>query len=222
MANYIYTTTGYNTHSSPYIMLYMDFTQPQEICILQGRMEDPLANYPSKPVSLKVNEAILSADIDAELVCPLRTAHFLLGTHGYDTKRHNFIGGVSQCMSTREESQPNSVNIGLLKYNMMKSTLKWIKGGGLQQSSTAISRMARRLATSCQKDPRVTVAQATAITPPLDYNWHMDFVQHDVVDYSASMSWLQTTEGEDTENLLIAISWTSSGPPRAKSLWYWR
>ena len=54
------------------------------------------------PVSLK---AMTSAEIDVELVCPLRTPNFPPGTHEYDPKKHNLIEGVSKCMITREEAQ---------------------------------------------------------------------------------------------------------------------
>ena len=39
-----------------------------------------------------------SAEINAELVCPLRTRNFPPGTQDYDLKRHNLIEGVSKCM----------------------------------------------------------------------------------------------------------------------------
>ena len=45
-------------------------------------------------------------------------------------------------------------------------------------------------------------AEATAITLALNYYWHMDPVQHDVI-YSVSMSCLQEIEGEYTDNPLI-------------------
>ena len=60
---------------------------------------------PAKPIGLKVEEAMTSAEIDIETVCPLKTPTFLPGTHEYDPKRHSLIEGVSKCMITREEAQ---------------------------------------------------------------------------------------------------------------------
>ena len=60
---------------------------------------------PAPPVGLKVEEAMTSAEINAELVCPLRTPNFPPGTHEYDLKRHNLIEGVSKCMISRQKAQ---------------------------------------------------------------------------------------------------------------------
>ena len=59
---------------------------------------------PTKPIGLKVEEAMTSAEIDIETVCPLKTPTFPPGTHEYDPKRHSLIEGVSKCMITREEA----------------------------------------------------------------------------------------------------------------------
>ena len=64
----------------------------------KGGMTRPLA----EPIGLKVEEAMTSAEIDLETVCPLKTPTFPPGTHEYDPKRHNLIEGVSKCMITRE------------------------------------------------------------------------------------------------------------------------
>ena len=60
---------------------------------------------PAPPIGLKVEEAMTSAEIDAELVCPLRTPNFPPGTHDYDPKRHDLIEGVSKCMISGQEAQ---------------------------------------------------------------------------------------------------------------------
>ena len=60
---------------------------------------------PASPVGFKVEEAMTSAEINAELVCPLRTPNFPLGMHDYDPKRHDLIEGVSKCMIPGQESQ---------------------------------------------------------------------------------------------------------------------
>ena len=56
-------------------------------------------------LSLKIEEAMTSAEINAELVCPLRTPNFPPGTHDYDPKRHDFIEVVSECMISGQEAQ---------------------------------------------------------------------------------------------------------------------
>ena len=57
------------------------------------------------PVCLKVEKAMTSAEINAELVCPLRTPNFPPGAHDYDARRHNLIEAVSKCMISRQEAQ---------------------------------------------------------------------------------------------------------------------
>ena len=74
------------------------------ICIRpngKGGMTQP----PAPPIGLKVEEAMTSAEINAELVWPLRTPNFPPGTHDYDHKRHNPIEGVSTCMISGQEAQ---------------------------------------------------------------------------------------------------------------------
>ena len=53
---------------------------------------------PAPPIGFKVEEAMTSAEINAELVCPLMTPNFPPGTHDYDPKRHDLIEGVSKCI----------------------------------------------------------------------------------------------------------------------------
>ena len=60
---------------------------------------------PAPPVGLKVEEAMNCAEINAELVCPLRTPNFPPGMHDYDPKRHDLNEGVSKCMISRQEAQ---------------------------------------------------------------------------------------------------------------------
>ena len=67
----------------------------------RGGMPRPRA----PPIGLKIEEAMTSAEINAELVCPLRTPNFPPGTHDYDPKRHDLIEGVSKCMISRQEAQ---------------------------------------------------------------------------------------------------------------------
>ena len=57
----------------------------------RGGMTRPLA----PPIDFKVEAAMASAEINAELVCPLRrTLNFPPRTHDYDAKKHNLIEGM--------------------------------------------------------------------------------------------------------------------------------
>ena len=60
---------------------------------------------PAPPIGLKVEEAMTSAEINAESVCPLKTPNFPPERHDYDPKRHDLIEGVSKCMISRQEAQ---------------------------------------------------------------------------------------------------------------------
>ena len=60
---------------------------------------------PAPSIGLKAQEAMTSAEINAELVCPLRTPNFAPRTHDYDPKRHDLIEGVSKCMISGQEAQ---------------------------------------------------------------------------------------------------------------------
>ena len=60
---------------------------------------------PGPPFGLRVKEAMTSADINAEMVCPLRTPNSPPGTHDYDPKGHDLIEGVSKCMISGQEAQ---------------------------------------------------------------------------------------------------------------------
>ena len=60
---------------------------------------------PTRPIGLNVEEAMTSAEINAELVRPLRTPNFPPGTHDYDPKRHDLIEGISKCMISVQEAQ---------------------------------------------------------------------------------------------------------------------
>ena len=54
--------------------------------------------------------SMTSAEINAELVCPLRTPNFPPGTHDYDPKRHDLIEGVSKCMISGQKAQASSMS----------------------------------------------------------------------------------------------------------------
>ena len=76
---------------------------------------------PTRPIGLRVEAAVASAEVNVDLICPLRQPSFPPGTHEYDPIRHNLIEGVSKCMISRQVPKPNSMSIVALKDHMMKS-----------------------------------------------------------------------------------------------------
>ena len=199
-----------------HIMHYTNLTQPHEICIFLGQMEEeewpdpPPPPPPAKPIGLQVEEAMTSAEIDIETVCPLKTPTFPPGTHEYDPKKHSLIEGVSKCMITREEAQAkfkeyrdaqgphDEVYTDGSKINERVGAAVVINRH-FQNGETTCHQLSKRL----PNNSTIFAAEATAITLALNYYRHMDPVQHDVVIYSDSMSCLQAIEGEDTNNPLI-------------------
>ena len=165
---------------------------------------------PAKPIGLKVEEAMTSAEIDIETVCPLKTPTFPPGTHEYDPKRHSLIEGVSKCMITREEAQAkfreyhdaqgphDEVYTDRSKIDERVGAAAVINRQ-FQNGETTCRQLSKRL----PNNSTIFAAEATAITLALDYYRHMDPVQHFVVIYSDSMSCLQAIEGENTDNPLI-------------------
>ena len=165
---------------------------------------------PAKPIGLKVEEAMISAEIDIETVCPMKTATFPPGTHEYDPKRHSLIEGVSKCMITREEAQAK-----IREYRDAQGPHDefYTDGSKIDErvgAAAVINRHFQNGETTCRQlskrlpnNSTIFAAEATAITLALNYYRHMDPVQHDVVIYSDSMSCLQAIEGEETDNPLI-------------------
>ena len=165
---------------------------------------------PAKPIGLKVEEAMRSAEIDIETVCPLRTPTFPPGTHEYEPKRHSLIEGVSKCMITREEAQAkfreyldaqgphDEVYTDGSKIDKRVGAAAVINRH-FQNGETTCRQLSKRL----PNNSTTFAAEATAITLALNCYQHMDPVQHNVVIYSDSMSCLQGIEGEDTNNPLI-------------------
>ena len=165
----------------------------------KGGMTQP----PAKPIGLKVEEAMTSAEI--ETVCPLKTPTFPPGTHEYDLKRHSLIEGVSRCMITREEAQAkfreyrdaqgphDEVYTDGSKIDERVGTGAVIKYHFQNGETTC-----RQLSTRLPNNSTIFATEATTITLALNYYRYMDPVQHDVAIYSDSMSCLQAIEGEDT------------------------
>ena len=165
---------------------------------------------PAPPIGLKVEEAMTSAEINAELVCPLRTLNFPPGTHDHDPKRHDLIEGVSKCMISGQEAQT--------KFNEFREAQGshdevYTDGSKMNERVGAAAVINRHFqngeTTCCQLSKRlpdnstIFAAEATAISLALNYYQHMGPVHHDEVVYSDSKSCLQAIEGEDTENPFI-------------------
>ena len=165
---------------------------------------------PTRPVGLRVEAAVASAEINVDLICPLRQPSFPSGTHKYDPTRHNLIEGVSKSMIYRQEAQA--------KFNEYCGTLgphdevytDGSKINGRVGAAAVINRHFQNGEITCRclskrlpDKSTIFADEATAITLALDYYQHMEPVQHDVVVYSDSMSCLQAIEGEDIENPLI-------------------
>ena len=163
----------------------------------------------TQPIGLKLEEAMTSAEIDVELVCPLRTPCFPPGTHEYDLKKDNLIEGVSKYMIIREEAQakfreyhdaqgPHEVYTDGSMINERVGAAA-VVNHHFQNGETTCRQLSKRLPDNCN----IFAAEATAITLAHYHYKRMDPVQHVVVFYSDSMSCLQAIEGEDTENHLI-------------------
>ena len=165
---------------------------------------------PAPPIGLKVEEAMTSAEINAELVCPLRTPNFPPGTHDYDPKKHDLIEGVSKCMISGQEAQAkfnefreaqgshDEVYTDGSKMNERVGAAA-VTNRHFQNGETTCRQLSKRL----PDNSTIFAAEATAISLALNYYQHMGPVHHDVVVYSDSMSCLQAIEGEDTENPFI-------------------
>ena len=164
----------------------------------------------TRPVGLRVEAAVASAEINVDLICPLRQPSFPPGTHKYDPSRHNLIEGVSKCMISREEAQA--------KFNEYCGTLGphdevYTDGSKIDErvgAAAVINRHFQNGEITCRclskrlpDNSTIFAAESTAITLALDYYQHMEPVRHDVVVFSDSMSCLQAIEGEDTESPII-------------------
>ena len=172
----------------------------------RGGMTRPLA----PAIGLKVEAAMASAEINAELVCPLGTPSFPPGTHDYDPKRHNLIEGVSKCMISREEAQAKFNEYHEAQGYHDEAYTDGSKMNERVGAAAVINRHFQDGETTCRQlskrlpdNSTIFAAEATAITLALNYYRHMGPVHHDVVVYSDSMSCLQAIEGEDTENPFI-------------------
>ena len=165
---------------------------------------------PAPPIGLKVEEAMTSAEINAELVCPLMTPNFPPGTHDYDPKRHDLIEGVSKCMISRQEAQARFNEFREAQGSHDEVYTDGSKMNEKVGAAAVINRhfqngetICRRLSKRLPDNSTIFAAEATAISLALNYYQHMGPVHHDVIVYSDSMSCLQAIEGEDIENPFI-------------------
>ena len=165
---------------------------------------------PVPPIGLKVEEAMTSAEINAELICPLRTPDFPPGTHAYDPKRHNLIKGVSKCMLSGQEAQAkfnefreaqgshDEVYTDDSKMNERVGAAA-VMDRHFQNGETTCHQLSKRL----PDNSTIFAAKVIATSLALNYYQHMGPVHPDVVVYTDSMSCLQAIEGEYTENPFI-------------------
>ena len=129
---------------------------------------------PASPIGLKVEEAMTSAEINAELVCPLRTPNFPPGTHDYNPKRHDLIEGVGKCMISGQEAQAK-----FNEFREAQGSLDEVYTDGSKMNETvgaaavinAISRMVRQPAANCPKDCQTTAPSLQLRLQPSVWHW---------------------------------------------------
>ena len=139
-----------------------------------------MTRTPAPPIGLKVDEAMTSAEINAELVCPLRTPNFPPGAHDYYPKRHDLIEGVSKCMISGQEVQA--------KFNEFREAQGshdevYTDGSKMNErvgAAAVINRHFQNGETTCRQlskrlpdNNTIFAAEATAISLALNYYQHM-------------------------------------------------
>ena len=152
---------------------------------------------PAPPIGLKVEEAMTSAEINAELVCPLRTPNFPPGTHDYDPNRHDLIEGVSKCMISGQEARAKFNEFREAQGSHDEVFTDGSKMNERVEAAAVINRHFQNGETTCRQlskrlpdNSTIFAAEATAISLALNYYQHMGPVHHDVEVYSDSMSCL--------------------------------
>ena len=140
---------------------------------------------PAPPIGLKVEEAMTSAEINAELLCPLRTPKFPPGTHDYDPKRHDLIEGVSKCMISRQEAQAKFNELCKAQGSHDEVYTDGSKMNKRVGAAAIINRQFhngettwRQLSKRLPDNSSIFVAEATAISLALNYYQHMGAVHH--------------------------------------------
>ena len=201
-----------------HIMPCMNLTEPldrttRDLYAPRPNGRGGMTRPPAPPIGLKVEEAMTSAEINAELVCPLRTPNSPPGTHDYEPKRHNLIEGVSKCMISGQEAQAKFNEYCEAKGSHDEVYTDGSKMNEKVGAAAVINRHFQNGETTCRQlskrlpdNSTIFAAETTAISLALNYYQHMDPVHHDVVVYSDSRSCLQAIEGEDTENPFICMN----------------
>ena len=190
-----------------------------------------MTRLPASPVGLKVKEAMTPAEINARLVCSMRTPYFPPGIHDYDPKRHDLIEGVSKCMISRQEAQAK-----FNEYRKAQGSHDEVYTDGFKMNervgaAAVINRHFQNGETTCHQlskrlpdNNTILTAEATAINLALNYYQHMGPAHHDVVVNSDSMPCLQGIEPEDIENPFIChimnrLWWLSDKGTHVRFCW---
>ena len=135
------------------------------------------------------------------------------------------LKGWANVWSQEKRLRPNSESIAMLKDHMMKSTLtdlRLIREWGQQRSSTAISRMVRRLAASCPKDSQTTVP--SLLQRQQQSHCHLTIIGTWILYSTMSLSTLaqclacRQLKANILTTLSFARSWISSGHWATKAL----
>ena len=221
--NYYLKTRACTNNSAHHALHEFDPTT-RDLYLPRPNGRGGMTRHPAKPIGLKVEEAMTSADIEIETVCTLTTPTFPPGTHEYDPKRHSLIEGVSKCMIRREEAQAkfreyrdaqgphDEVYTDGSKIDKRVGATAVIKRH-FQNGETTCRQLSKRL----PNNSTILAAEAKAITLAMNHYRHMDPVQHDVVIYSDSMSFRQL-KAKILTTLSFARSWISSGHWATKAL----
>ena len=142
---------------------------------------------PAPPVGLKEEEAMSSAEINAALVCPLRTPSCPPGTHDYDPKRLDLIEGVSKCMISGQEAQAKLNEFHAAQGSHDEVFTDGSKMNERVGAAAVINHHFQNCETNCRQlskrlpdNSTIFAAEATAISLVLNYYQHMDPVHHDV------------------------------------------
>ena len=138
------------------------------------------------------------------------TSSFPPGMHDCDTKSHDLIEGMSQCMISRKQARAIFKEYREAQGSHYEVYTDGSKMNERVLAAAVINRYFQDGETTCRQlskrlpdNSTIFAAEATAITLALDHYQHTGPVHHDVVVYSASMTCLQVIEGEGTEKTLI-------------------
>ena len=135
---------------------------------------------PAPAIGIKVEAAMASAEINAELVCSLGTPSFPPGTHDYDPKRHDLIEGVSKCMISRKEAQAKFDEYHEAQRSHDEVYTEGSKMNERVGAAAVINCHFQDGETTCRQLPKrlpanstIFAAEATAISLALNYYRHM-------------------------------------------------